>query len=137
MPGPLRVDAEGRRAQIAGLLLLHKSGRQIAHELGVGVATVLRDIKAIRAEWKAQRLRDYDEHVAEDLARLAEVEAAVLPQAIEGNLDAVDRELDIMKRRADLLGLDAPKRKEVSGTDGGPLLIRVVYDEIEPGGPPA
>jgi hypothetical protein len=33
----------------------------------------------------------------------------------------VNARLAIKKRRADLLGLDAPKRTEVSGADGGPI----------------
>ena len=51
-----------------------------------------------------------------ELARLDRMHAAVWPKAIAGNCRAVDRVLAIMARRAKLLGLDAPRRRNVSGT---------------------
>jgi hypothetical protein len=42
--------------------------------------------------------------------RLDELESAIWPNAMAGNLDAIDRCLAIMERRARLLGLDAPTR---------------------------
>lgn len=39
------------------------------------------------------------------------------------DLRAVDRVLEIQKRRANLFGLDAPKRTEVTGAEGGPIEI--------------
>jgi len=48
-------------------------------------------------------------------------EPARMPQHL-----AIDRVLRIMERRAALLGLDAPKRAEVSGADGAPIEINVV-----------
>lgn len=134
MPGPLRVDAEERRARVATLLLGHKTVRQIAAEVGASRATVARDVQAVRAEWRERRLADVDQHIAEELARLAAIEAAVLPQAQEGKLIAVDRALAIMQRRAALLGLDAPQRREISGPDGGALTVRVVYDDPDADG---
>ena len=41
--------------------------------------------------------------------------------ASQGSLEAIDRILRIMARRAKLLGLDAPERKELSGPGGGPI----------------
>ena len=50
-------------------------------------------------------------------------------QVQKGDLGAIDRCLRIMERRARLLGLDAPLRHELTGEDGQPFLVRVVYDE--------
>jgi hypothetical protein len=50
-----------------------------------------------------------------ELMRLERLHAAVWPQAIRGDVNAVDRVLRIMERRARLLGLDAPKRVAMSG----------------------
>ena len=37
------------------------------------------------------------------------------------SMEAIDRVLKIIERRSKLLGLDAPKRTELTGLDGGPL----------------
>ena len=38
-------------------------------------------------------------------------------------LEAQDRVLRIMERRAKLLGLDAPSKQEITGADGGPISV--------------
>jgi hypothetical protein len=53
-----------------------------------------------------------DEYRALEALRLDALQQAVWEQAIEGDLKAVDRVLSIMKRRSQLLGLDAPKVSE-------------------------
>jgi hypothetical protein len=50
-----------------------------------------------------------------ELARLDRLQLALWPKATAGNLRAVDRVLAIMRRRAALLGLDAPRRHHVAG----------------------
>ncbi len=45
-----------------------------------------------------------------ELARLDSLQEALWTDAVDGNLSAVDRVLKIMRRRASLLGLDAPKQ---------------------------
>jgi hypothetical protein len=49
--------------------------------------------------------------------RLDALHAAVWPKAIRGHLPSIDRVLAIMKRRARLLGLDAPRRSVVVEAD--------------------
>jgi hypothetical protein len=44
-----------------------------------------------------------------ELAELDVLQAAVWPRAVAGHLPSVDAALGIMKRRARLLGLDAPR----------------------------
>lgn len=45
----------------------------------------------------------------------------VLTAILEGDLTHVPTAIRLMKRRAELFGLDAPKQHEISGTDGGAL----------------
>lgn len=47
------------------------------------------------------------------------------------DLRAVDRVLEIQKRRANLFGLDAPKRTEVTGAEGGPIEIEEAKSVLE------
>src|SRR5688572_20115625 len=76
--------AEWRQQQVALGLLAHKSVREIHAELvalaawGIGKAcspaTVGRDAQAVRALWVETRRNAAEEVVAEDLARLKEME---------------------------------------------------------------
>lgn len=111
---------EERRRRVATMLLSGGSGRQIAEAVGVSHTTIQRDIAAIRAEWHDIAQRSYDDWLAEELATLALLQRQMLPMAMgTGAADPADRQraaakvLDIMARRAKLLGLDAPERHEV------------------------
>jgi hypothetical protein len=66
--------------------------------------------KAVEAALYKTLQQPADELRGLELERLDALHAAVWPAAIRGNLRAVDRVLKIMKRRAALLGLDAPKK---------------------------
>ncbi len=46
----------------------------------------------------------------------------------EVRLKAIDRVIRVEERRARLLGLDAPVKQEVTGTDGSPLMISLAND---------
>jgi hypothetical protein len=48
---------------------------QIAEELGISRQQVGYDLGLIRAEWQASAARDFDQHVAEELAKLDHLEA--------------------------------------------------------------
>lgn len=75
-----KPQIEARRRQVAALLLtMHNpSVRRIADALAqmdppfvVAKSTVGRDIQACREEWRAERVRDVDEWVSSELARLS------------------------------------------------------------------
>jgi AcrR family transcriptional regulator len=104
---------EERRRQVAALTLRGLSLAAIAEQLGVSKTTVFDDREAIRSEWQQERLADFDAHV--DLAgrRLDALLGAVWESATTGDLDAVEVALKIEDRRAQLLGLDAPKRATI------------------------
>ncbi len=64
-----------RRRQVAALYLQGKSQCEIATILGTRQPTVCLDLKRIREEWLASCVRDFDEAVAEELAKLNNLEA--------------------------------------------------------------
>src|SRR5688572_27206141 len=103
---------EWRQQQVALGLLAHKSVREIHAELvtlavnGVGKkcspATVGRDVQAVRALWVETRRNAVEEVVAEDLARLKEMERRWWGKAnSEGPEagEAAERVLAIMRQR--------------------------------------
>lgn len=68
--------------------------------------------KAVTAALKATLQEPADEVRRLELERVDKLTLALWPLAELGDFDALDRVLKLMKRRADLLGLDAPKKVE-------------------------
>lgn len=88
--------------------------RDIAKVVGVSHGTVHDDVQ--------RALRDIPKREADDLRaveveRLDALQKAVWDDAMDGDLQAVDRAVRIIDRRAKMLGLDAPQQVEVSGQD--------------------
>jgi transcriptional regulator len=70
------------------------------------------------------------EVLALEIQRLDAMVAAMWPGAVEArDPEMLDRVLKIMDRRAKYLGLDAPKKTEMSGPDGGPIEMTSLSDE--------
>ena len=94
-------DSEALRLRSLGLTF-----REVASHMCCDVSTahrrVSRALGAIPRELA-------DEYRGLEALRLDSLQQAVWEQAIDGDLKAVDRVLSIMKRRSQLLGLDAPK----------------------------
>ena len=111
--GPSRVRAAQLQDRCLELRANGLSFREIARELKVAPATaykaVARGLAAVNAGCReqAQELR------ALEALRLDQMQAALWQQAIdERDCKAIDRILRIMERRARLLGLDEPERRE-------------------------
>lgn len=83
-----------------------------------GLTTIHHDVEAVRAEWQALRLQSMDKWVEHELATYEELEIQAWR---DNNLAEVRR---VSEARRKLLGLDAPVRQEVTGTDGGPIIIQ-------------
>jgi len=68
-----------------------------------------------------------------ELERLNDMLNALYDEAtgIDPDHGAIDRVLKIMKRRADLLGLDAPQKQQITGADDGPVEIGIREVVIE------
>ena len=71
---PNKAALEDRRQLVAGLYLRAWSMRAIAVEVGIGLGTVSRDIQAVIAEWREQRLDDIDAYQTTELSRIAKLE---------------------------------------------------------------
>lgn len=117
-----------RRAEAIRLRTSGKTIREIAEALGVGVATAHDDVRTAMSELA----REAEENVrAERGSQLSRLERAfrVLEDVLEGvesvdsddspglsrdiKLKALDRLVKLEERRAKLLGLDAPERREI------------------------
>lgn len=111
-------------------LELRKAGLtylQIAQQLGIteqgAHKAVMRTLKRLN-----ERIMEQAAEVRRlELERLDAMLLSLWPQARKGNLGAIDRVLRIMQRRADLLGLDAPKGIDVT-TGGEPLHVVLRWD---------
>lgn len=114
-----------RRQQVARLRLRGLSIRDIVQALAMppfsmtdpktgraySIGTIHRDLKAIKAEWRASALADIGEWKAKQLAEIAEVKrAAWLEKDLGMVLRAIQQEVDIT-------GTKAPARTDVTSGD--------------------
>lgn len=107
---PRALVALQRQQQAVELRRAGRSYREIARQVGIGVASAHRLVAAAIAEARTTVQEDVVELRALELSRLDGMLGGLWPQARRGNLGAVDRVLKIMERRAKLLGLDAPAK---------------------------
>lgn len=117
---PAKVNYE-REHQALELRKAGASYDQIAQQLGLagkGVAhnVVMRALKAFMQE-------PCDDVRALEVSRLDQMLLGVWQQARSGHIGAIQSALRIMERRSAYLGLDAPKRSELSGPDGEAIQI--------------
>lgn len=126
MGRPLGEDLKiaQRRTRIARLKVCGYSVREIAEEIGCCTATVSNDMKALREEWRKERLDDVEEARTLELKRLDIATQKILDHIQSSattdagapiDLMAIDRLAKIGERRSKLLGLDQPERKEIVG----------------------
>lgn len=120
--------AERRRIEVAALLLSKHSYRQIGERLGVSHTTITRDVEHIREQWRVRAGAKYQEHVAEEVAKLDGMERVLIVRAFQGDPASVLAQLKIMERRARLLALDAPFKFEqvIPDDQMGALLSKAV-----------
>jgi Ni,Fe-hydrogenase III large subunit len=117
------VKAYERQKEALSLRLVGLSYDAIAERLGF--ANRSGSFRAVQAALKKTLQEPADELRTLELERLDSMLLPLMAQAKKGNQGAVDRVLRIMERRAKLLGLDAPTKQEVTGKDGGPLVIAI------------
>jgi hypothetical protein len=101
-----------RRKRVAGLRLSGATMQEIANIEGVGLATIDRDMKAIRAEWRQYRLEAFEGLQDLEARRMDIMLNAVWAKAASGDEKAIDTVMNITAQRRKLLGLDAPMRVE-------------------------
>jgi uncharacterized protein YerC len=102
-----------RRAEVAAMLLEHRTYREMAQRLDCSAATITEDVKSVREAWRERYASHYYEHAAEELAKLERVEHRLWPQIEDGKPAAIETWIKLSRRRAQLLGLDKPERVDV------------------------
>lgn len=103
----------------------------IGAQLGIKKSQAHRLVVSGLAEARAQVAASADELRSEELSRLDGMLTGLWPRARKGEVAAVDRVLKISERRAKLLGLDAPERKQLEGAGGGPMqFVGMTPDEF-------
>lgn len=110
------VDKAHRRSMIINMRASGMTLEQIAEHMGISTPTVSRILKAALnrdAERDAQRVEQLREL---ELMRLDTLQTSLWARAIKGDVQAHDRVMKIMDRRAKLVGLDAPQKIERKGT---------------------
>ena len=124
-----------RRRRVAAFTLRGLTQREIVRALehaGVinpktqkpyDLSQVNRDLKAVREEWREERLESVDEHIAVMLAEIREVRRRAWANQ---DLDTV---LKCTKQERDLLGLDQPHKQEISGPGGAAIPITTIIVE--------
>lgn len=75
----------------------------------------------VRESIQRVRIESTQEYIEESVSRLDFALMTIAAAVADGNLDAIATMLKIEKRRADLLGLDAARRIQLTGADGGPI----------------
>lgn len=103
-----------RKRNALELRLAGASYRDIAQALNVSPATAMQDCKEALADIPMQQA---DEMRTVELSRLDRLQRAVWPKAVKGDLQAVDRAIKIIDRRAKLFGLDAPQQVQITAND--------------------
>src|SRR2546427_7044492 len=103
------MKIRARRLQVEQL---HKGGAKqelIATTLGVSIGTVNADLQKIDAAWREIYADDREAAKRLDLARLDDM-LVVLTNDVRSKDKAAQRiYLDVLKRRAEMLGYDAPR----------------------------
>lgn len=134
---PTDLEIEQRRQQVAYLLGQRATRAEIARTLGVSRQTIDRDVDALRRFWREQSTAEIAEIIGVELAALDAVERRLWSERLTTQpIDPRDVEtlLRVHDRRARLLALDRPRRIEVTGADGAPLLPpsdEALLEEIE------
>jgi hypothetical protein len=123
----------GRSERANQALELRKAGKtfvEIGKKMGVSpqrahalVTQELVRLNATRSEAAAEVCRL-------ELERLDVLLAGLWGNAKAGDTCAVDRVLSIMARRAKLIGLDAPEKRELTGKGGSPLALTLSLEEL-------
>jgi len=125
-----------RRIEVAALIVGGFTYRQIAKKLSTSIATISRDYEKIQEEWKRElNSQDIQAWRILELAKLSVMEQAIAAKVRAGDILAIRQQLSLMKYRAELLGLYAAIRHEVSGkvemASGARDLSRVPQADLE------
>jgi transposase-like protein len=136
-----RWGIANRRRMVALLLNSGLNQAQVAEVLGVSAGTVSEDVAAIEEGLRVSAQTSLAEKMAREEQALVEDEVAVRSEMGEARTTSArlrihDHVLAIMRRRSELLGLDAQERRKQRELEAGQegldeLLARVLAEETE------
>jgi len=124
---------EAKRLElVAALRLRGRTQREIQQALAgqmlnpatnepYSLGTINGDIKRLEKQWRKAAADTIEEHKARQVAEIAEVKRQAWTDKDTG---AVLRAIDL---EANILGTKATVKGEIGGTDGGPIVIKVIY----------
>lgn len=109
-----------RRAEVAKLYRDGEGQIEIARLLGVARKVVTFDLAALRIEWRASSIRDFDALREKELERIDELELEASnawetshrEDQPDGNPKFLDIKMECIKERCKLIGLYAPTRSD-------------------------
>ncbi len=110
-----RIQAAERRTQAMALRVEGRTFAEIGKALGCSEQRAHAIVTEELARLNARRAEQAGELTRLECERLDKLTAVLWPAATAGNVDAIDRLLKIMARRARLLGLDAPTQTRLAG----------------------
>lgn len=111
------------QAKALELRRMGKGVREIGELLGLSKSHAHRLLVAGIESAREQVADNADELRAFEIDRLDAMLSSIWPRARRGELPAIDRVLSIQTRRARLLGLDAPEKREHTGPNGNPIPV--------------
>jgi hypothetical protein len=94
---------------------------RIGEALGMTAGGAYKAVDRLMARQEAESDEKTDKLRRLEAARCDRLLVGLWPRALRGDVQAIREALHISKRRSELLGLDAPRRQELSGPDGGPI----------------
>lgn len=124
---PRRLIAAEKHRQALILRMAGADFGQIAGKLGYKDASGA--YRAVEAALKRVPEREVKNYRKLNLERLNSMRLQYWQRAREGDLEAMEMELKIQAREARYLGLDVPIQQIITGEHGGPITIRVVYED--------
>jgi len=119
------------------LRLAGHSITQIARTLGVSIGQASMDVSRAFAEYREQMAKEAAEVARLDLARLDEILKALWPAVQQGDTKAVAQAINVLGRRARILGYEAATKQEVTVTNDTPDLdaLKKMLEQELNGGP--
>lgn len=111
-------------AKALDLRLAGASYREIGTALGIDPSTAYDYIDRMLTE-AAPLLEDVEKARQVELERLDKMQRSLWTRVLAGDHAADYLVLKVMDRRAKLMGLDAPERREVSGPGGTPIELSI------------
>lgn len=126
-----RVVALDRTVEACALRRKGRTYEEIAAELGYtnGGAAYKAVARAMAAA--LDHAKEDADHLRQlEADRLDAAQAALWPAVLRGRLGAIDVFTKLSARRARLLGLDAPAKREITGKDGGPIAVTTWSDLV-------